>query len=32
MERYKGGFYEGGHKFDAAMQKDAFGWLDKWLK
>ena len=28
---YKGGFYEGKHKFDAQMQKDAFDWFDKWL-
>ncbi len=31
-ERYKGGFYPGGHKFDAEMQKDAFEWFDSWLK
>jgi dienelactone hydrolase len=30
-DRYHGGFYEGGHKFDVAMQEDAFAWLDKWL-
>ncbi len=24
---YVGRFYDGGHKFDAAMQRDAFGWL-----
>jgi dienelactone hydrolase len=30
-ERYKGGFYEGDHKFDAQMQQDAFNWFDKWL-
>ncbi len=29
---YKGGFYEGDHKFDAQMQKDAFDWFDRWLK
>jgi dienelactone hydrolase len=27
-ENYKCSFYPGGHKFDAAMQKDAFAWLD----
>ena len=31
-ENYKGNFYEGDHKFDAQMQKDAFNWFDKWLK
>jgi dienelactone hydrolase len=31
-ERYKASFYDGPHKFDAAMQKDAFAWLDRWLK
>jgi dienelactone hydrolase len=31
-DRYKGGFYEGDHKFDRAMQKDAFDWFDKWLR
>ena len=30
-DRYKGGFYAGDHKFDKAMQKDAFDWFDKWL-
>lgn len=24
-------FYPGPHKFDAAMQKDAFDWFDRWL-
>ncbi len=31
-DHYKGGFYEGGHNFDAQMQQDAFNWFDKWLK
>lgn len=31
-DRYRGGFYEGDHKFDAVMQKDAFEWFDRWLK
>ena len=31
-ECYQGNFYEGDHKFDAQMQKDAFGWFEKWLK
>jgi dienelactone hydrolase len=30
-ERYKGGFYEGPHKFDKEMQEDAFDWFDQWL-
>lgn len=31
-DHYKGGFYEGDHKFDARMQQDVFDWFDKWLK
>ena len=31
-DRYKGSFYDGPHKFDAEMQKEAFAWFDKWLK
>ncbi len=31
-DRYKANFYDGPHKFDAAMQKDAFAWFDRWLK
>ena len=31
-ERYKGSFYDGPHKFDAEMQKEAFAWFDKWLR
>lgn len=31
-DRYSGKFYEGGHKFDATMQSDAFEWFDRWLK
>lgn len=31
-DRYKASFYPGEHKFDIAMQKEAFDWLDKWLK
>ena len=30
-DRYKGGFYEGPHKFDIEMQEDAFRWFDQWL-
>lgn len=25
-------FYDGPHRFDTAMQDDAFAWLDRWLK
>jgi len=31
-DRYRTSFYEGGHKFDLAMQAEAFAWFDKWLK
>ncbi len=31
-DKYSGKFYPGDHKFDTAMQKDAFDWFDKWLK
>ena len=31
-ERYKASFHDGPHKFDAAMQKEAFAWFDRWLK
>lgn len=30
-DRYRGGFYPGGHKFDKPMQRDAFDWFDRWL-
>lgn len=30
--QYKGSFYPGGHKFDQAMQKEAFEWFDRYLK
>jgi len=30
-DRYRGYFYPGGHKFDLAMQEEAFAWFDKWL-
>ena len=29
--RYKCSFYPGPHKFDAAMQAEAFQWFDQWL-
>jgi dienelactone hydrolase len=31
-DKYRSIYYEGGHKFDAEMQKDAFDWFDRWLK
>ena len=30
-DRYKSSFHDGPHKFDAAMQKEAFAWFDRWL-
>lgn len=30
-DNYMGKFYPGAHKFDFAMQEEAFGWLEKWL-
>jgi len=30
--KYKCSFFPGPHKFDRAMQKEAFDWFDKWLK
>jgi len=29
--RYRCSFYPGGHKFDRAMQAEAFDWFDQWL-
>jgi hypothetical protein len=31
-DRYRASFYNGPHKFDADMQKEAFAWFDRWLK
>ncbi len=31
-ERYRAIYYDGGHKFDRAMQADAFDWFDRFLK
>jgi dienelactone hydrolase len=31
-DRYRGNFYDGGHKFDREMQADAFAWFDRFLK
>jgi hypothetical protein len=30
-ERYRCSFYTGPHKFDLAMQEEAFDWFDRWL-
>ncbi len=31
-DHYKSIYYDGGHKFDRAMQADAFDWFDRFLK
>jgi len=31
-DKYRCSFHPGLHKFDTAMQKEAFDWFDKWLK
>lgn len=31
-DRYRASFYPGPHKFDGAMQEEAFTWFDQWLK
>jgi dienelactone hydrolase len=31
-DRYKCTFYPGPHKFDGAMQAEAFDWFERWLK
>jgi dienelactone hydrolase len=31
-DRHRTTFYPGPHKFDRAMQAEAFAWLDQWLK
>lgn len=31
-DKYKCSFHPGPHKFDAAMQDEAFAWFDRWLK
>jgi dienelactone hydrolase len=31
-DHYRSKYYEGGHKFDLEMQKDAFDWFDRFLK
>ena len=30
-DRYRASFYDGPHKFDREMQKEAFEWFEKWL-
>ena len=32
VDRYKCSFHPGPHKFDRAMQGEAFDWFDRWLK
>ncbi len=31
-DRFRCSYYPGPHKFDAAMQEEAFDWFDRWLK
>ncbi len=31
-DKYRCSYYDGLHKFDRQMQKEAFDWFDKWLK
>jgi dienelactone hydrolase len=31
-DHYHASFYDGPHKFDREMQKEAFAWFDRWLK
>ncbi len=31
-DRYRCNYYDGGHKFDRAMQADAFDWFDRFLQ
>ena len=31
-DHYRAKFYDGPHKFDREMQKEAFAWFDRWLK
>lgn len=32
VDKYHCSYYDGLHKFDRAMQKEAFDWFDKWLQ
>ncbi len=31
-DRFRANYYDGPHKFDRDMQKDAFAWFERWLK
>lgn len=31
-DRFTGRYYDGGHRFDVAMQNEAFAWLDHHLR
>jgi hypothetical protein len=31
-DKYKCTFHHGPHKFDKAMQEEAFAWFDRWMK
>jgi hypothetical protein len=31
-DQFQSRYYDGGHKFDRAMQADAFAWIDRFLK
>jgi predicted esterase len=31
-DRFRESYYDGPHKFDKAMQQEAFDWFTKWLK
>lgn len=31
-DRFRVSYYDGDHKFDAPMQREAFSWFDQWLK
>lgn len=31
-DRYQCSYYPGPHKFDPAMQDEAFAWFDRWLR
>jgi hypothetical protein len=31
-DKYRAVYFEGGHKFDKAMQGEAWAWMDRFLK
>jgi hypothetical protein len=31
-DRFRATFYDAPHQFNAAMQDEAFAWLERWLK